>query len=142
MANFEQTFRGYALAGLMVVCIIAFGITLQADNPTSENLVEIPIINNSFNDLRVNLEGTRDQAQSRLEGFEKEEPTVGFGSLILFSIVSFGKVFTGIIIGTFNIVIAAPMIFFGIDPVISAVLSTLLIVSFITGLWVLYKLGG
>ena len=42
----------------------------------------------------------------------------------------------------FNLLIKLPTIVFGLDPVISAVLSTIIIISFILGLWVLYKLGG
>ena len=46
------------------------------------------------------------------------------------------------IIGTFNTIIKLPVVFLGIDPIIVSILSTMLILTIIIGLWVVYKLGG
>ncbi len=142
MAKFEKTFVNYALGALILISLFAFIVTIQEDNNVTDGIIEVEIINETFSQLKDDLGSGRDTSQSQLELFQKEEPTIGFGSLILFSVVSSGKVFTGIIIGTFNLLIKLPMVIFGVDPVISAVLSTILIIGFILGLWVLYKLGG
>lgn len=142
MVKFENLFVNYALAGLLVLSIFFFSITLQIDNNADEILTENTLINDSFGQLQTDLGGMRDSAQTQKELFEEEKPTTGFGSLILFSIVSSGKVFTGMTIGTFNVLIKLPMVLFGVDPIISSVLSTILIMVIILGLWYLYKLGG
>jgi len=142
MASFENLFKSYALGGLLLLCLLAFIFGFQADNNAGENLIDDALLSDSFGALSEDLGSIRNQSQDQRELFEKERPTAGFGSLILFSIVSSGKVFTGITIGLFNILFKLPMIVFGLDPVISSVLSTVLIISVILGLWALYKLGG
>ena len=142
MVKFETLFVNYALAGLLILSILFFSLTLQQDNNADEVITENTLLNSSFRELEEDLGGMRDQAQTQREAFEEEKPTTGFGSLIFFSIVSSGKVFTGMTIGTFNVLIKLPMVLFGIDPIVSSILSTILIVVLILGLWYLYKLGG
>ena len=142
MAKFEKLFVNYALLGLLILSLLAFGFTLQTDNNASETIKDNTLLNESFGQLQTNLGGMRSKSQTQRELFEEEKPTAGFVSLILFSVVSSGKVFTGMIMGTFNVLIKLPMIVFGIDPIIASVLSTILLVGIILGLWVLYKLGG
>lgn len=142
MVKFEKTFVNYALGGLLILSILAFVIGFQNDTNVSERIIDEPLLNDSFIQLSESLSSSGSQSQTQRELFETEKPTAGFGSLILFSIVSSGKVFTGIVIGTFNVLIKLPMILFGIDPIISSILSAVLLVSIILGLWSLYKLGG
>ncbi len=142
MVKFESLFVSFALAALLIISIFSFGIIVQEDNDADEKIIDVPILNNTFNSLKSDLNNSQPKSQNQLNIFETEEPKAGFGSLLFFSIVSSGKTFTGIVIGTFNLLIKLPTIVFGLDPVISAVLSTIIIISFILGLWVLYKLGG
>lgn len=142
MAKFEELFINFTLAGLLVLSILFFSLTLQQDNNAEELITDSMLLNESFGKLQGDLGSMRDKAQTQRELFEEEKPTTGFGTLILFSIVSSGKVFTGMTFGIFNVLIKLPMVLFGVDPIISSVLSTILIVVFILGLWILYKLGG
>jgi len=142
MVKFEELFIGFALAGLLIAAIFAFGITLQSNNGDGDKIEDIAILNDSYSELITDLGSSRDTAQTQVGIFDKEVPTAGFGSLILFSIISSGKVFKGIIVGTFNTLIKLPVSELGLDPLITAVLSTVLILIMIMGLWVLYKLGG
>ncbi len=142
MVKFETLFINFALTGLLVVSILAFGFGFQSDNNASETIFNNTLVNDSFSQLMNDLGGMRDQSQTQKELFETEKPTAGFGSLILFSIVSSGKVFTGITIGLFNIFIKLPMVLFGVNQVVASVLSTIMIVVVILGIWVVIKLGG
>lgn len=142
MVKFEELFIQFALGTLLIVSIFAFGISLQSDNNATETIRNNTLLNSSFGQLQEDLGGMSGQTQTQRELFEEETPTAGFGSLILFSIVSSGKVFTGITIGTFNVLIKLPMVLFGVDPIVSSVLSTILVVMIIFGLWFVYKLGG
>lgn len=142
MVKFEELFVNFALGTLLILSIFAFGIQLQADNNAQESIRDNTLLNSSFGQLQQDLGGMRDQAQTQRELFEQETPTTGFGSLILFSVVSSGKVFTGITVGSFNVLVKLPMILFGVDPIVSSVLSAILGVLIILGLWFVYKLGG
>lgn len=142
MAKFEELFVNFAFASLLILGIVLFGSILQTDNNANETIMDNTLFNDTFSTLKSDLEGFSSQAQTQRTLFETEKPTTGFGSLILFSIVSSGKVFTGMTIGSFNLLIKLPTILFGLDPVITSILSTVLIVVILLGLWVLYKLGG
>lgn len=142
MADFKGLLVNLALAGLIVFCIIALGISLQENNNSAENITDNQIINTSYNNLRSGLESIESNATGQRVLFEKENPTITFGALILYSIISAGKVFTNVIIVIFNVLISVPASVLGIDPVIFAVLGGLFVAVILLTLWYLYKVGG
>ncbi len=142
MAQFEKTFMNFMIIGLLIVGLLAFIIILQNDNSISDKFIDNEIINETYAGLSEDLEGLRGQSQAQKTLFESENPTAGFGTILLFSIVSAGKVFNGMIISLFNTLIKLPVVFLGLDPVIVSVLSAMLILGIILGLWAVYKLGG
>ncbi len=142
MAQFYKLFINFMLVGLLVLSIFAFGVFFQEENNAEDPFMDNSLMNQTYNTLRVDLKGLRDESQAQKTLFESENPTSGFGTILLFSIVSTGKVFNGMIIGTFNTLIKLPVVFLGLDPVIISVLSTMLILTIIIGLWIMYKLGG
>jgi hypothetical protein len=142
MADFKDIFINLALAGLIVFCIVALGITLQQDNNAPENITDNALINSSYSNLRSGLQSIDSNASSQRVLFEKENPTITFGALILYSLISAGKVFTNVLVVIFNILIAVPASILGIDPVIFAVIGGLFIGIIILTLWYLYKVGG
>ncbi len=141
-ADFYKLFINLALIGVMVVALFSFGTFLQADNNVSDPFIDNQLINESYGTLQTSLGGLRDSAQGQKNIFESENPTAGFGSILLFSIVSFGRVFNGMVVGIFNVVIQLPVVVLGFDPIIVSVLSTILILTIIIGVWIVYKLGG
>jgi len=142
MAKFYELFVNFMLIGLVILSLFAFGSFFQSDNNIENQFMENSLMNDTYGQLRTDLGGLRDQSQAQKTLFESENPTSGFGTILLFSIVSTGKVFNGMIIGTFNTIIKLPVVFLGIDPIIVSILSTMLILTIIIGLWVVYKLGG
>lgn len=142
MAKFYDLFSNFMLVGLVVLSMFAFTIFFQEDNNVEDPIMDNSLMNSTYNTLRQDLGGLRDQSQAQKTLFESENPTSGFGTILLFSIVSTGKVFNGMVIGVFNTLIKLPVVILGVDPVIVSVLSTLLILTIIIGLWVVYKLGG
>lgn len=140
--NFSDLFTNFAFIGLMIVGVLGFIITSQTDNGITNGVNNNTLINGSFSNLRSNLTSFSEDAQNQKDLFESENPTAGFGEIILFSIVSGGKVFNSMIIGVWNILIRFPVIILGLDPAIIGVMSTLLIFTIIIGLWIIYKLGG
>ena len=142
MAKFSELFVSFMLIGLVIFSLFAFGVNFQEENNVENKFIEESLMNDTYSNLRTDLGSLRDKNQAQKTLFESENPTSGFGSILLFSIVSSGKVFNGMIVGLFNTLIKLPVAFLGLDPVIVSVLSTILILIIIIGLWVMYKLGG
>lgn len=142
MAKFYDLFLNFMLLGLIVFSLLAFAVSLQSETNLENQFIDNSLMNDTYSTLRTDLEGLRSSSQSQKTLFESENPTVGFGTILLFSIVSSGKVFNGMMIGVFNLLIKLPVVFLGLDPVVVSVISTMLILTIIIGLWIIYKLGG
>lgn len=140
--EFRKFWVSMALIGLVFVSIIGFIAQFETDNDqVGEGILGNSILNRSYQNLQSNLSSFGDTSQTQLENFQSESPTASFGSLIIFSIVSAGKIFGGMIITVFTILILLPTAIFGINQVVASVLSSIFLISIIIGLWRLYKLG-
>lgn len=142
MAKFYDLFMNWMLIGLVVVSILSFGVLYQEDNEAEDKFIEDSLMNETYVNLKTDLGELRDQSQAQKTLFESENPTSGFGTILLFSIVSTGKVFNSMIIGVFNTIIKLPTVVLGLDSIILSVIGTMLILTIIIGLWIVYKLGG
>ena len=142
MAKFYDLFMNWMFVGLVVVALLSFGVLYQEDNSADDKFIEDDLMNETYTTLRTDLGELRDQSQAQKTLFESENPTSGFGTILLFSIVSTGKVFNSMIIGVFNTLIKLPTVVLGLDPIILSVIGTMLILTIIMGLWIVYKLGG
>lgn len=142
MAQFQNTLISFILVGLIVFGIMAFTVNIQSENNSEVRLLNDSFMNNTYSNLENDLNDFKDTADSQKELFESENPVLSFGTLIFYSIVSAGKVFSSMMIGMFNVVISLPVTYFGISPIIVGVLGIILIISIIIGLWIIYKVGG
>lgn len=141
ITSFREVFLTFALIGLFVFGILSFGIKIQQDNEVSDTILNNSQINSSFEKLQTNLSSISDQTQEQRENFESEIPERGFGSLLIFSIVSVGQRFTAIIIAVYNVLIVLPATILGISPIVTGVLGSILIVSLILLVWRVYRVG-
>lgn len=143
MANFLELFVTFMFLGLAVFGIFAYVIGFQQANGTSQQMITDPYygkyLNSTYNALYGNLSTTRDKSQTQKQVFESENPTGGVGGLLLFSIVSVGKVFNGMVIGVYNSVIVLPAVVLQLDPVVIGVMTSLLLITIIITAWSLYK---
>lgn len=144
MSQFNTIFLNFMLIGLIAFSVLAFTTTFQAENNvnSTQRFINNPTINATYGDLNTQLSNVRDQSQAQKTLFETEDPKIGTGALLLTSIISSGKVFNGIIIGVYNTLIVLPSVILGLDPIVTGVLSSLLILMIIVSLWILYKSGG
>lgn len=142
MAKFRHIFITFALFGLLVFSLMSFIIKVQTDNNAENPLLDNKIINSSYYQLQSNLTSAEEDANQQKGIFEEETPTISFGSLVFTTITSIGKVFSGIIMSVYNLLIKLPMSILGVSPLIAGVISTILIILIILGLWEVYKLGG
>ena len=138
---FKELWINYALVGLLVFSLLAFIVQFQTDNSQSETILENPLVNKTYMGLQTNLSTFGSTSQGQRGTFEAETPTDSFGSLIIFAIVSSGKIFSSMLIGIFNILIFLPASVLGISPVVVSVLSAIIIITIIFSLWRVYKAG-
>lgn len=141
MAEFRKLWISVALIGLFVFAMISFVVQFQQDNNQEGTILDNSLINQSYQSLQTNLTTFRTETQGQKTNFEAELPTSSFGSLIIFSIVSAGKILNGMVLGVYNVLIILPISIFGISPVVAGVISSILLVSIILLLWRLYKAG-
>ena len=139
--SFRELFITFALIGLFVFAAISFIVTTQRDNNVNQTILEDDVINRTYARLETNLSEFRTTAQTQKESFEEEIPERGFGSLLIFSIVSVGQKFTGLVAAVYNIIIVLPASILGIPKVVISVLSSILIISLILLAWRVYRLG-
>ena len=142
MAQFSDTFRSFTLLSLMMIGLFGFVINIQSDNNAPDPVINNLLFNNTVSKLKVNITSLENESSIQGNEFYKEKPIPGVGSILLFTIVSFGKTFSNVIFGLFIILLNLPLIILGIDPTISSTLWSLLMVIVVTALWGLYKWGG
>lgn len=142
MASFGNIFNNFLFLGLFVLGMFSIVILVQGDNNAAQPLGENALFNISYNQLRGNISEFESSSQTQYARFTDEDPKLGFGSIVLFGIVSAGKTFGTVTFQTFFIILQLPLIILGIDPSIVSVILIWLIISIIIGLWILYKLGG
>lgn len=142
VTSFRETFITFALIGIFVFASISFIVTTQLDNDVENTILEDDIINKTYIKLETNLSDFESTTQTQKESFEEEIPERGFGSLIVFSIISVGQKFTGLIALVYNVIIVLPASIIGIPKVVISVLSSILIVSLVLLIWRVYRVGG
>ncbi len=139
--SFRETFITFALIGLFIFASISFIVKTQQDNDVENTILEDEIINRTYSKLETNLSDFESTTQTQKESFEDEIPERGFGSLIIFSIISVGQKFTGLIAIVYNVMIILPASILGIPKVVISVLSSILIVSLVLLIWRVYRVG-
>lgn len=140
--SFQDTFYNFMFLALCVLALFSFIFVLQRDNNAPQ-----PISNNTlFSETATNLGSTLNNSESsskiQQNIFNAEKPQQGFGSIVLFGIVSAGKTFTNMIYSFFDLILRIPMVVLGIDSKIVSAFITILVVTLIIGIWIVYKLGG
>lgn len=139
--NFKSLFTTISLIGLFAFCIFSFIITFQDDNNQQLKINSNPVINKTYNSLLSNLSSMETITKSQKQSFDSESPTLSIGSLVIYSIISAGRIFGGLLIAIFNILIILPATFLGVSPVILGVLETITLIGIIIYLWSLWKAG-
>lgn len=143
MVAFSETVGKFIASALLVISIFSFIVITQNDNDTEIKMIEnSTIFNQSFNLLNTKIENSTQSAQEKYDSFNSEDPQPGFGSIVLFGIVSVGKSFSEIIFGFFSAIIKLPLAVLGIPEGIYNLIITWLIIIVIVGVWLLYKYGG
>lgn len=137
--DFKKLFINFALLGLIIFSMLSFIIIFQGDNNTNEKIVNNEIINSTYKSLYGNLSSASTTASEQNSIFGSVAPTQSYGEVQIDSVVSPTKAFKSMILGTYNILIKLPSQFLGISPVVTAIISAILIMLLIVGIWAIWK---
>lgn len=137
--EFRKVFINMALLGLAILSILSFVIIFQADNNASEKIIDNEIINKTYYDLYGNLSTSQSIASQQNNIFGEVKPTESYGELQVDSVVSPTKAFKSFLLGVYNILIKLPSQFLGISTIVTSIITAILIISLIVGIWLLWK---
>ena len=142
MGQFDTLIGKFILAGLIFLGIFSFIIAVQSDNNAVQPAIENEVFNESFSGLSKQIDKSNSEAEEKYDVFNTEDPSAGFGSIVLFGVVSVGRTFSNITFSLFGAIIRLPLVVLGVDPDIYNLLLTWLIIVVIVSVWLLYKYGG
>ncbi len=137
--GFKDIFIKLMLVGVIFLSVMSWVIITQTDNNTINLITNNTLINKSYGDLSSNLGATQSQADTASGVFENITPESTLGFVTVTSIVSPARIFKGLMIGTYNILIALPAQFLGVPDVIIAVINAILALLLVLGVWFIWK---
>jgi hypothetical protein len=137
--EFKKLFISFALLGLIVFGMLSFIIIFQSDNNATERITNNQIINNTYNDLYSNLSQAQSDASNQNSIFGDITPTQSYGEIQPDIVVSPTRAFKSIILGIYNILIKLPSQILGVSPIVTAIISAILIMLLIIGIWAIIK---
>lgn len=142
MARFENIFGNFVMVGLVILGLFSVIVIVQGDNNATQPLIEDALFNETYAGLNNTISGLEATSTSKFLLFNTETPVLGFGSIVLFTIVNVGKTFGSLIFTMFTLMIKVPLVVLGIEASITAMIISFLTITTIIALWVVYKFGG
>lgn len=141
MADFKGLFGKFIVVMLFILPLMSLIVVLQNDNDSSQKLAQNNVFNETFGDLLTAIDNATEQAGDKYDVFNEEIPTPGFGSILLFGIVSVTKTFSNVVIGFFLSLIRLPVIVLGLPETIYSLVLTWLTIFVVLVVWRVLKLG-
>lgn len=139
----SEGFRGYPknflLAGLFLIAMISFAVIIAGNYGHSEELVKSDKID--FSALEEQINQTNTDAERWAESFKSDNPLLGFGSLVLYSIWGIGKLMWGAVVTILHIYLVGLGDVIGISPIVIGSITAIVIVGLIFYLWRAIKSG-
>lgn len=139
MANFEDYPKNFLLAGLFVIAMINFAVMLANNYGQTDSLMKSEQID--FSRLENQVNSTSADAQKWGEAFRSDNLFVATGTLVLFSIWGIGKLIWGSVTTFSTIFLDGASAVLGVSPVVTGVVTALIIISLLFALWRVIKAG-
>ena len=137
----KDIFIKMTVIGVLFLAIMSWVIITQTDNDPTNLITNNTLINSSFGDLTTNLNNINAASETASGTFSNSTPTSTLGFVTITSIVSPTRIFRGLVLGTYNILVALPAQFLGVPPVVIAVINAILTLLLILGVWSVWKGG-
>ncbi len=137
--DIKRLFINMGILGLFVFGMMAFIITTQTSNSVNIPITNNTLINETYGDLSSSLSGSQTKSETVLGNFGNVTPTQQFGELEVKSIIPTTKIVKTITLGLWNILIKLPMVFLGVSPIVASLISSIIIMLLIIGVWAVWK---
>lgn len=128
-----------SISAVFVFSIMSFIIITQQDNSVNIPVTNNSIIGDTYSDLETSIQNTKDKAETSSNTFEDIAPTQQYGELEVTSIISPTRTAKTILYGFWNILIKLPMSILGVDESIMNLLTSILIIFVVIGIWAIWK---
>ena len=135
----RKLFINFALLGLVIFGIMSFIVITQNNNNVTEKIGNNPIINKTYSDLYSNLSSAQTTAEQQNSLFGNRTPTESYGEVQIDSIVPPTKAFKSITLGIYNVLIKLPSQLLGVSQIVTSIISAILIIMIIIGIWAVWK---
>ncbi len=137
--NFREVFIRLMVVSVLMVSMLSWIIITQTENDPTNLITNNTLINTSYGSLIGNLSSGEITAGTAATNFGDITPSESFGILSVASIVSPMRLFRGLIIGPYNVLIVLPAQFLGVPVVIIGILNAILTLLLILGIWAVWK---
>ncbi len=137
--NFRDVFLRLMVVSVVMVSMLSWVIITQTENDPTNLITNNTLINSSYGQLIGNLSGAESTADTAATNFGSITPSESFGILSVASIVSPTRIFRGLIVGPYNVLIVLPAQFLGVPLVIIGILNAILTLLLILGIWAVWK---
>jgi len=138
----QDIFIKMTIVGVLFLSIMSWIVITQIQNDPTYLITNNTEINSSYGGLSSNFNKANVQAETASGTFTNKTPVSNLGFTSIASIVSPTRIFRGLVLGTYNILIILPAKFLGVPPVIIAVLNSILLLLLILGAWFVWKGAG
>jgi len=137
--NAKQIIINMAMLGLFVFAIMSFIVITQTDSSVTNKITTNPIINESYGDLESKLIESETRSKVVSDNFGNVTPTQIFGELDILSIIGTTRTVKTLTTGFWNILIKLPLSILGVSPVVAGLITAILLISLIIGIWAIWK---
>lgn len=142
MAQLDQLMNKFILVIIVVLGLFLFVQDVQDKNNAPQPLSENVLFSSTVDSISSNLDTQNDLVGTQYNSFINENPPEGLISIVLKTIVSFGKTVGGYVNIIISLLFRLPLIVLGIPANLANLISTWLLIILVISLWILYKLGG
>ena len=129
----------FLLVGLFIVALVGFGGKLASNYGHEETLLKDD--NFDFGRIETHVTQTSTQAEGWGDTFRSDNPLLAFGGLVLFAIWGIGQLIWGSVMGMFIILTDGATAVLGIPPIVTGVLTAILVISLLFALYKLLRVG-
>ena len=137
--SLQKTFVVFAILGLFIYGIMSFVIITQENNDAENKITDHDTINDTYGELYTQLTDAETETETIIGNFTRRSPTETFGELSVTSIFSPTSKLKTLTVGLWNILIQLPMKVLGVSPVVASTITSILSISLIIGMWLIWK---
>jgi len=141
MTDIKAIFQSMMVLGLLIFSLMSFIIIFQEDNSVEERnkITNNTLINDSYGGLYSNLSSSQSSTEDALNSLEDVPPEEYVGDLNVGSTVSTTRNARAVISGLWNIYVKLPMVILGVDQVVAATVTSIILLLIAIGVWALWK---